>query len=57
MKDHDNAGPKPLPRQPAIYFRVKKKTGKWVMVPAQRQGFQHERYVQIGEYVYTEEDE
>ena len=56
MKDHENANPKPLPKQPAIYFRVKR-SGKWVMVPAQRQGFQHEHYVQIGAYVYTDGEE
>lgn len=57
MKDHDNANPKPLPRQPGLYFRVKRKTGKWAWVPAPRWGYQHQRCVQVRAYVYTEEDE
>jgi hypothetical protein len=57
MKDHDNASPTPLPRSPAVYYRVKKTNGKWKWVPAQRYGYQHERCVQIAAYVYTEEDE
>lgn len=57
MKDHDSANPHPLPRQPGLYFRVKRKSGKWSWIPAPRYGFQHQRCVQVEAYVYTEEDQ